>query len=182
MTHGSPLTPRHAALARQYYIDTCLTFGLHSAPSIFLNNLASGLHWVLENNCGATLPHHWYLDGLVLETKLPARSSCSRSMRDNGNSRCRREVGGTSHLCKISGHLSSLQQLRVPPDKLQEIASLTRSWLGRAAKRELLSSHWETLLCSQGSVPGGRLFLHRLIHLSTTLRRLQHHTSTFQPQ
>ncbi|KAL5475164.1 hypothetical protein EMCRGX_G027230 [Ephydatia muelleri] len=36
---------------------------------------------------------------------------------------------------------SSLQQLRLPPDKLQEISSLTMSWLGKriATKRELLS-------------------------------------------
>ena len=47
----------------QYYIDTCLPFGLLSAPSIF-NNFASALHCVLENNYGANLLH--YLDDFLL--------------------------------------------------------------------------------------------------------------------
>ncbi|KAL5510801.1 hypothetical protein EMCRGX_G006403 [Ephydatia muelleri] len=47
----------------QYYVDTCLSFGLRSAPSIF-NEFASALHWILEHNYGATLLH--YLDDFLL--------------------------------------------------------------------------------------------------------------------
>ena len=71
---------------------------------------------------------------------------------------------------------SSLQQLRLPPEKLQEISSLTRSWLGlhKVTKRELLSLRGKLSFAAK-VVPAGRLFLRRLIQLSTTARRLHHH-------
>ncbi|KAL5517617.1 hypothetical protein EMCRGX_G003199 [Ephydatia muelleri] len=47
----------------KYYVDTCLPFGVCSAPSIF-DNFASALHWILQHNYGATLLH--YLDYFLL--------------------------------------------------------------------------------------------------------------------
>ena len=43
-----------------YYIDTCLPFGLRSAPFLF-NQLADAIYWILQNNCEV---HHLlhYLD------------------------------------------------------------------------------------------------------------------------
>ncbi|KAL5463980.1 hypothetical protein EMCRGX_G032933 [Ephydatia muelleri] len=71
---------------------------------------------------------------------------------------------------------SSLQQLRLPPEKLQDISSLIKSWLGkrRANKRELLSLIGKLSFAAK-VVPAGRLFLRRLIQLSTTVRKLHHH-------
>eukprot|EP00731_Ephydatia_muelleri_P001726 Em0001g1726a len=40
----------------KYYVESCLPFGLHSAPSIF-DNFASALHWILQHNYGVTLLH-----------------------------------------------------------------------------------------------------------------------------
>ena len=70
---------------------------------------------------------------------------------------------------------SSLQQLRLSLTKLQDITSLTKSWLGKwsSTKRELLSLIGKLAFAAK-VVPAGRLFLHRLIHLSTTVRRLHH--------
>jgi hypothetical protein len=70
---------------------------------------------------------------------------------------------------------SSLQQLRLPLTKLQDITSLTKSWLGKrsATKRELLSFIGKLSFAAR-IVPAGRLFSPRLIHLSTTVRRLHH--------
>eukprot|EP00731_Ephydatia_muelleri_P007891 Em0004g229a len=90
----------------QYYIDTCLPFGLRSAPNIF-DNFASARHWVLENNYGAILLH--YLDDFLL-VGPPNQPTCQESM-------------------------STMLQV----------------------------------------VPAGRLFLRRLIQLSTTVRKLHHH-------
>ena len=67
----------------QYYIDTCLPFGLRSAPSIF-NNIASALHWILEKNYGATLLHYldnFFLVGPSRTTYLPGQP-CSGSARE----------------------------------------------------------------------------------------------------
>ena len=76
----------------QYYIDTCLPFGLRSAPSIF-NNFASALHWILEKKYGATLLH--YLDNFLL-VGPPEQPICQVNhvlgLRENGSSSRHREV------------------------------------------------------------------------------------------
>eukprot|EP00731_Ephydatia_muelleri_P033689 Em0035g26a len=125
----------------KYYIDTCLPFGLRSAPNIF-DNFASALHWVLENNYGAILLH--YLDDFLL-VGPPNQPTCQESM-------------------------STMLQ------KLQDISSLIKSWLGKrkATKRELLSLIGKLSFAAK-VVPAGRLFLRRLIQLSTTVRKLHHH-------
>ncbi|KAL5481226.1 hypothetical protein EMCRGX_G021350 [Ephydatia muelleri] len=73
---------------------------------------------------------------------------------------------------------TSAQQLRLPPDKLEELTGLIRSWLSRhkATKRELLSLIGKLSFAAK-VVPAGRLFLRRLIDLSTTVRKLHHHIS-----
>eukprot|EP00731_Ephydatia_muelleri_P001730 Em0001g1730a len=142
----------------KYYVETCLPFVLRSAPSIF-DNFASALHWILEHNYGVTLLH--YLDDFLL--------------LGTGHAGRHGEVRRTSHLTFLGIELdSSLQQLRLLLTKLQDITSLTKSWLGkRSSKRELLSLIG-ILAFPAKIVPAGRLFLRRLIHLSTTARRLHH--------
>ena len=70
---------------------------------------------------------------------------------------------------------SSLQQLRLSLTKLQDITSYTKSWLGKrsSTKRELMSLIGKLAFAAK-VVPAGSLFLHCLIHLSTTARRLHH--------
>ena len=71
---------------------------------------------------------------------------------------------------------TTLQQLRLPPDKLQEMTLLIKSWLGKhkTTKRDLLSLIGKLSFAAK-VVPSGRLFLHRLIELSTTVSKLHHH-------
>ena len=52
------------------YIDTCLPFGLRSAPSLF-NRLADAIHWSLKNNYNISHLLH-YLDDFL--TAGPAYS------------------------------------------------------------------------------------------------------------
>ena len=47
----------------KYYIDTCLPFGLRSAPYIF-NRLATAIHWILQNNYNVQFILH-YLDDFL---------------------------------------------------------------------------------------------------------------------
>ena len=165
----------------QYYIDTCLPFGLRSAPSIF-NNFASALHWVLENNYGAILLH--YLDDFLL-VGPPDQPTCQESMSTMlqvceamGIPVATEKCEGPATCITFLGIVldSSLQQLRLPPEKLQDISSLIKSWLGKrkATKRELLSLIGKLSFAAK-VVPAGRLFLRRLIQLSTTVRKLHHH-------
>ena len=68
------------------------------------------------------------------------------------------------------------QQLRLPDDKLRELQHAIISWLGRrsASKRRLLSIIGKLAFAAR-VVPAGRLFLRRLIDLSTKAKKLHHH-------
>ena len=62
---------------QNYYIDTCLPFGLRSAPYLF-NRFSSALHWILEHNYGVQHLLH-YLDDFF--TVGPADSDvCEHSL------------------------------------------------------------------------------------------------------
>ena len=139
-------TPRYVLARAILHLHLPLPFGLCSAPSIF-NNFASALHWVLENNYGANLLH--YLDDFLL-VGPPDQPTCQGSMstmlqvcKTMGIPVATEKCEGPATCITFLGIVldSSPQQLRLPPDKLQEIASLTRSWLDKhkATKRELLS-------------------------------------------
>ena len=66
--------------------------------------------------------------------------------------------------------------LRLPDDKLGDISNLIQTWLGKekCTKRELLSLIGKLSFVSK-VIPSGRLFLHHLIDLSTTVEKLSHH-------
>ena len=164
----------------KYYVETCLPFSVRSAPSIF-DNFARALHWILEHNYGTTLLH--YLDDFLL-LGPPGLPTCQDSM--STMLQVCQELGMPVAMEKSEGPAtcltflgieldSSLQQLRLPLTKLQDITSLTKSWLGKrsSTKRELLSLIGKLAFAAK-VVPAGRLFLHRLIHLSITVRRLHH--------
>ena len=161
-------------------MDTCLPFGLRSAPAL-LNHYAEALHWIMANRHGAQLLH--YLDDFLLVCP-PGRDTCQEAMS--------RMLMVCDHLGipvaseKLEGPLTflgivrdtSAKQLRLPPDKLEELTGLIRCWLGRhkATKRELLSLIGKLSFAAK-VVPAGRLFLRRLIDLSTTARKLHHHVT-----
>ena len=71
---------------------------------------------------------------------------------------------------------SDAQMLSLPQEKLAEILLLVQSWLSRhkASKREVLSLIGKLSFAAK-VVPAGRLFLRRLINLSTTVVKLHHH-------
>ena len=75
---------------------------------------------------------------------------------------------------------SEAQILSLPQDKLEDILHRVHSWLGRrsATKHELLSLISRQSFTSK-VVPAGRLFLRRLIDMSTTVNRLHHHFRLF---
>ena len=161
-------------------LDTCLPFGLRSAPSI-LDNFASALHWILKHNYGATVLH--YLDDFLL-LGPPGLPTCQDSMsimlqvcQELGMPVAMEKSEGPATCLTFLGIEldSSLQQLRLTLTKLQDITSLTKSWLGKrsSTKRELLSLIGKLAFAAK-VVPAGHLFLRHLIYLSTTARRLHY--------
>ena len=60
---------------RKYYVDTCLPFGLRSAPYLF-NQFASALHWIMATNYAADVIH--YLDDFLLAGPA-GQPTCSES-------------------------------------------------------------------------------------------------------
>ncbi|KAL5486695.1 hypothetical protein EMCRGX_G019209 [Ephydatia muelleri] len=167
----------------QFYVDTCLPFGLRSAPALF-NHYTEALHWIMANRHGAQLLH--YLEDFLL-VGPPGRDTCQEAMfrmlmvcDHLGIPVASEKLEGPTTALTFLGIVldTSAKQLRLPPDKLEELTGLIRCWLGRhkATKRELLSLIGKLSFAAK-VVPAGRLFLCRLIDLSTTARKLHHHVT-----
>ena len=134
----------------QFCMDTCLPFGLCSAPSLF-NNYANALHWIMASNYGAQLLH--YLDDFLL-VGPPSKDTCQEAMYrmllvcDQLGIPVASEMleGPTTTLIFLGtwAYCSTYQYSSLPPDKLVELTELTRSWLSnhKTTKRELLSLIW----------------------------------------
>eukprot|EP00731_Ephydatia_muelleri_P034268 Em0053g14a len=105
-----------------------------STPYIF-NQFASVLHWIMATNYAADLIH--YLDDFLLAGP-PGQPTCSESTETM--LRVCERLGIPVALDKLEGPATTitflgitidttLQQLRLPPDKLQEMTLLIKSWL-----------------------------------------------------
>ena len=163
------------------YIDTRLPFGLRSAPFLF-NQYAEALLRVLQNKY--SIPHciH-YLDDYFFAAA--SGDHCHHHITQFLLA-CE-HLGVPVALDKLEGPTTTLvflgilvdsvrQQLRLPDDKLRELQHAIISWLGRcsASKRRLLSIIGKLAFAAR-VVPAGRLFLRRLIDLSTKAKKLHHH-------
>ena len=110
---------------RQFYVDTCLPFGLRSAPALF-NHYAEALDWIMANNYGAQLLH--YLDDFLL-VGPPGKDTCQEAMSrmltvcdQLGIPVASEKLEGPTTALTFLGIVldTSAQQLRLPPDKLEE--------------------------------------------------------------
>ena len=118
-------------------------------------------------------------------------------VRTSGSDQCASSVQRTLAICdrlgipvaldKLEGPSTTMtflgieldlvsQVLSLPSDKVSNITTTVCNWLGgrTATKRELLSLTGKLSFATK-VVPAGRLFLRRLIDLSTTVDRLHHH-------
>ena len=62
---------------KQFFIDTCLPFGLRSAPFLF-NRLSSALYWIVQHNYGVEHLLH-YLDDF-LTTGSASSNICEQNL------------------------------------------------------------------------------------------------------
>ena len=164
----------------KYYIDTCLPFGLRSAPYIF--RLATAIHWILQNNYNVQFILH-YLDDFL--TAGPPRSLICQHNLESMLSLCQQinapvkdeKVAPTTKLTflgividteKITASISDERKSLM----LEELQSF--STRNKCTKRQLLSLIGKLSFACK-VVPTGRIFLRRLIDLSMTVECFHHH-------
>ena len=166
----------------QIYIDTVLPFGLRSAPLIF-TAVADAVQWILETQ-GVKHIMHYLDDYLVMGP--PDSPECKRSL-DRILDCCQRlgvpiaqhkTEGPSTQLVFLGIELNTREGiLKLPEVKLQRLQGEIKNWTGKhsCTKRSLLSliGQLQHACCV---VQPGRTFLRRMIDLSTTAKKLHHHT------
>ena len=166
----------------RFYVDTCLPFGLRSAPYLF-NRLSEAIHWTLVNKYGVRHLLH-YLDDF-LTAGPPDSPICSYNL-NSMLSLCER-INAPIKSSKIEGPATSITFLGIHLDTIAMEASITLEckeallaelnqlyWRRRCKKRELLSLIGKLSFACK-VVPSGRIFLRRLIDISTSVEKLHHH-------
>ena len=165
----------------QFYFDFRLPFGSRSSPYIF-NSFANLLCWILQSVFAISYIIH-YLDDFFI-----CHSSFSECLQDK-----ERLIKAFSHLNvplaegKLIGPSTTItflgieidtisQTIKLPADKFLALMSILKHWKNRkkCTKRDLLSLIGSLSFACK-VVKSGRLFLRRLIDLSTSVPRLHHH-------
>ena len=168
----------------QFYLDLRLPFGLRSLPFLF-NRLADAFEWVLNNNYNIQDLMH-YLDDYF--TVGPANLAvCADNVQTIIIVCLASQLGIPVAPDKLEGPTTGLVFLGIlidttsmesslPEDKLSELLASLQFWstCKRCLKRELLSLIGK-LSFGCRIIPAGRIFLRRLINLSTTARLPHHH-------
>ena len=176
---------RHLLVMRwkkQLYIDTCLPFGLRSAPKLF-NILADFLAWILNQQGVSPVLH--YLDDFL--TMGQADSATCHNNFTTIQQTCQK-LGIPLALEKLEGPSHSLtflgieidtihMEARLPQDKLSRISTQLTSWLGKrkATKREILSLVGSLQHASKVVRPG-RTFTARMYSTAARVKELHHFT------
>lgn len=162
-------------------LDTALPFGLRSAPKLF-SAVADALLWVMFSR-GVTTGLH-YLDDFLFfgqQGTLECLTNLSRALetcRGLGVPVAQQKIEGPSAVMVYLGiEIDTIRGcLRLPEEKLARLQSLLQEWSTKkgCTKRELLSligslQHAATV------IKPGRVFLRRLIDLSTVPKQLHYY-------
>ena len=162
------------------YVDLRLPLGLRSAPFIF-SSVADALLWIMQQN-GVTWGIHYLDDFLTIG--LPYSDECLHNIsimhticeKAGMPIEHRKSEGPSTSLVFLGIEIDSVRGvLRLPEEKLQVIRRMVATWRQRKAcrKRELLSLIG-TLAHASKVVRVSRIFLRRLIDLSTQGTKLDH--------
>ena len=168
----------------QWYLDKCLPFGLRSSPALF-NQLAEALEWILHNNYAVTHIIH-YLDDFFTAGP-PSSDVCQNSMDAmtqvcatlNVPIKLEKTEGPATSLTFLGISLDSVaMKASITPERKAELAAAITALQGKhtCTKRQLLSLIGKLAFACK-VVPPGRIFLRRLIDLSTTVGPLHHHVT-----
>ena len=158
-------------------MDTCLPFGLRSAPKIF-NAAADALEWIIANEGEFFVEFiiH-YLDDFLFGGR-PNADTCRRTLdlalalhtcEVLGSPVMSEKVVGPSTVLEFLGFVigTAAMEIRLPEEKLHHLKSLLRAWISRRSctKQELLSLIG-SVQHAGAVVKPGRIFLRRIIELS----------------
>ena len=166
----------------ELFIDTCLPFGLRSAPKLF-NILADLLAWILQQQ-GVTPILHYLDDFLIIGP--PASNTCLKHLNHLkqachalGVPLALEKVEGPSTLLSFLGILLDTHQMeaRLPEEKLQRLQATVTEWVGRknATKREILSLVGQ-LQHAGKVVRYGRTFVTRMYITASKVKELDFYT------
>ena len=179
-----PVSPRDFNLLGicwkdRFYYDTRLSMGGRSSPGLF-DKFASALEWIAINNYELVHTCHLLDDFLTVEAPSNKGKGLKKLLQffDILN------VPVASH--KVEGPSQKLEFLGITLDTVALEASLSEEKISKlkgeiegflsrrkCTKRELLSLIGSLSFACKVVVPG-RVFLHRLITLSCTVRKLDH--------
>jgi len=164
------------------YIDTCLPFGLRSAPKLF-NTLAELLAWIAKQSNIPFLIH--YLDDF-LTMGPPSSPVCQHNL--DTLVQIYNYLGVPLALEKVEGPSTSLpflgimldttrMEARLPEDKLCRLKEEVSQWVKRtdAKKREILSLVG-SLQHATKVVRYGRAFVSRMYATAAKLERMHYYT------
>ena len=165
----------------QYFVDTRLPFGSRSSPFIF-NCFAELLAWILLFIAGIPFIIHYLDDFLICAQSREESASYMQAMTaifsELGVPISDDKTVGPSQVVTYLGiEIDTVSMsMRLPPDKFFEIQGMLLKWKSckKCTKRELLSLIGSLSFASKVVKPG-RMFLRRLIDLSTTVSSLNHH-------
>ena len=164
------------------YLDTCLPFGLRSAPKLF-NIMADLLTWVAFQR-GVSFSLHYLDDFLTMG--LPTTTTCQRNLdilsqtcKDLGVPLATEKLEGPSTTLTFLGVVidSSRMEIRLPEDKLQRIHQELELWADKrkATKRQILSLVG-LLQHATKVIKCGRSFVARMYAAAAKVKELNHFT------
>ena len=173
----------HYMWEERVYVDLRLPFGARSSPFLF-TPFAEALPWIAVHVCGCSRVLH-YLDDYFLVRDSHAACVCDlqafQDLCHNLSVPLTSEnlVLPTCCLQFLGVTLdSSLQEMRLPPDKLARLRDCLPAWWTwqKCTKRELLSLIGVLPFACKVVCPG-HIFLRRLIDISMTVLALAHSIS-----
>jgi len=166
---------------KKYYYDTCLCFGLRSAPKIF-DDFSSMLEWIATRRSGVSHLIH------ILDDFFTAGMANTAECHDNIVSLIKlfvdigvplvadKTIGPTTQI-QFMGILidSEAQMCQLPADKLDRLKAELISWqLKKKASLKELQSLLGSLSFACRVIRPGRTFLRSIIELTKKLKRPYH--------
>lgn len=167
-----------------YFVDTRLPFGLRSSPAIF-TSFANAVHWILQNNYQLQDSTHYSDDFLFVHEPILERADHEVNVAKSAFHHLGiptaedKQEGPSCNITYLGIHIdSSNLTIRIPDDKYTELIEILPVWNERrkCTKKELLSLIGKLSFVCKVIRPG-RIFLRRLIDISTTVTKLHHHIS-----
>ena len=165
-----------------YYIDTLLPFGLRSSQAIF-NQFADVECWIIQHVYKLKNIVHYADDFFLVsaqnynEAKNDLQNLINAFQQLDIPLAAEKIVGPTKKLTYLGIEIDSNDlTISIPDEKYIELMNSLPSWINKktCTKQKLLSLIGIlSFVCKV--VRPGRIFLRRLINLSTTVRELHHH-------